>query len=237
MGAAAAVTLRTSSGELLSEHPLSVLAHLRSDDLAPVRSPIAYKGQRHLPGYLWMSTLGRLVFYESRLEMVVLMQLDFELPLQAVVEQPFVLHYRSNGRTYRHTPDYLVWPRGGRPLLVNVKPKRFMLHERSQRAFFVCWDTCASLGWDYTTQCEPEPVRHANLSWLVGFRRRPPRFEQYSLELMERAVEPLPIGELVKAVGTAALVRPVLFHLLWTKRLSFDLNERLSDTTLVTVAG
>lgn len=37
-----------------------------------MREPRAYKGQRNVPGYFWMSKLNRLVWYESRLEMVIL---------------------------------------------------------------------------------------------------------------------------------------------------------------------
>ncbi len=34
-------------------------------------------------------------------------------------------------------------------------------------------------------------------------------------------------------IGPSALVRPVLFHLLWQQRLTVDLTTRLTDETLV----
>jgi hypothetical protein len=62
-----------------------------------------------------MSKLERLVSYESRLEMIILKQLDFDPDLYEVLPQPVVLHFTSGGKRYRHIPDYLAW-RANTPL-------------------------------------------------------------------------------------------------------------------------
>lgn len=64
------ITYKTGAGRLLAQHrPQQFIARALDDDIQAVRLPTAYKGQRHLPGYLWMSRMNALVAYESRLEM------------------------------------------------------------------------------------------------------------------------------------------------------------------------
>lgn len=226
-----------ASGKLLQEQPLTLLAHYRPGELLPIREPIAYRGQRHLPGLFWMSKLGRSVYYESRLEMVILKQLDFDPGLRDVLPQPFTLHFSWKGKRFHHTPDYLAWRTDAPPpRLINVKPQQYVARERNQRAFSACEAACSQIGWTYSTQSEPPPVILANLNWLAGFRRPPPDFALYATALAERAVDPTPIAVVLEGVGPPAIVRPVLFYLLWVRQLEFDINQRLSDASLVRLA-
>lgn len=229
-------SFRLGSGTLLEEQPLNLLAQYRPGELRPVREPIAYKGQRHLPGLFWMSKLERLVSYESRLEMVILKQLDFDPGLHDVLHQPFVLHFCWKGKRFRHTPDYLAWRTDSPPLLINVKPKQYVPRVGNQRAFSACEAACSQIGWTYSTQSELSSVILANLNWLAGFRHPPPDLARYATALAERAADPAPIAVILDGVGLPALVRPVLFYLLWTRHLEFDITQTLSDASLVWLA-
>jgi len=224
------------SGTLTQEQALTSLRHHQPDELRPVREPSAYKGQSHRPGLFWISKLGRLVSYESRLEMIILKQLDFDRDLCEVLPQPIVLHFTSDGKRYRHIPDYLAWRASTPPELINVKPRKYTGRERNQRAFSACKAACAEISWTYSTQCEPPATVLANLNWLGGYRRQPPQFARYAPVLAERAATPAPIAVLVEGLGVPSLVRPVLFHLLWIHQLQFDLHQTLSDSSIVSLA-
>lgn len=237
MDATITATFRAATGTLLEEQPLDSFALFQPDELRPVRKPVSYKGQSHLPGYFWMSTLNRLVSYESRLEMVILKQLDFDPTVSEVLPQPCVLHFSVDRKAYRHIPDYLVWRTDADPQVINVKPRQYVEKERNQRAFSASRIACARIGWTYETRSEPPATVLANLNWLAGFRRPPPNVDQYAQVLIERAAEPLSIRALIAGVGLPALVRPVLFYLLWTHQLNFELQHVLSDMSVVSRPG
>lgn len=140
------ITYKTGAGKLLSQHkPRQFMARALNDDIQAVRLPTAYKGQRHLPGYQWMSRMNALVAYESRLEMTILLQLDFNKAVAHVTSQPFVLHYEHETKFYRHTPDFFVRYGDGNGEVVNVKPRQFVQKEQNVRAFEACRGAAAEL--------------------------------------------------------------------------------------------
>lgn len=229
------VTYCLASGQVEKLRPIADLKLLKVGSLRPFRIPPAYKNQRHLPGQYWVAQLGRLIRCESRLEMTVLKRIDFERRVQAIVPQPCVLHFTDQGKARSHIPDFLVWPQDdGPPLLLNVKPSAFVDLPRNRQCFDVCSAVCEQVGWDYSTQTEPPAVFLANLNWLAGYRRQPLAHVQYAPDFL-RSVEagPRTIDSLVASVGPPALVRPVLFHLLWTARLYVDMSELLSDRSQI----
>src|SRR5690348_3587812 len=103
------ITYKTKTGKIFHKHkPQQFAARALTHDIQSVSLPVSYKSQKHLPGYFWMSRMIALVAYESRLEMTILLQLDFNRAIRYVVSQPFLLHYQVKSRVYRHTPDFLV---------------------------------------------------------------------------------------------------------------------------------
>ena len=59
----------------------TTLDRLAVDDVVagiPVREFRSYKGRQHYSGWYWSSSLGRLVVYESRLELARIMLADFD---------------------------------------------------------------------------------------------------------------------------------------------------------------
>lgn len=231
------VSLLLSSGARVEQRELPLLAKCAPGELQPVREPRAYKGQRNVPGYFWMSKLNRLVWYESRLEMVILKQIDFDPLLIDVLPQPFVLHYRDAKGSASHTPDYLAWYRDGSRRVFNVKPAKFVHKPNNQRAFAACAEACRAINWQYSTQAEPPPQYFANLSWLAGYRRRPPHFETYASAIIEGIGAGTTIGSLLPDLGPPALVRPVLFYLMWVRQIDIDMHSVLSDESSVRLAG
>jgi len=181
--------------------------------------------------------MDALVAYESRLEMITLLQLDFNKAIRHVLSQPFVLHYHAKNKMYSHTPDFLAIYDNGAAEVINVKPQKFIHAERNRRAFSACKDAAIEMGWAYSTRCEIQPVFMRNLKWLGGYRRAPVGLREYAPLLIEIAKERISIGEAIKAVGgMAPLIRPVLFHLLWTGVLEVDLYTRMTDSALLNIS-
>jgi hypothetical protein len=231
------ITYKIGTGKLLSRHkPCQFIERALADDIQAVRLPAFYKGQRHLPGYLWVSRMNALVAYESRLEMTILLQLDFDKAVANIVSQPFVLHYLSESGHHHHTPDFFVRYADGNGEVVNVKPRQFINKPKNARNFEVCRTAAIEMGCAYSTRSELDPTYLANLGWLAGYRRPPAGLTNYGESIINAASDPVPLQAVIARVeGSAALIRPVLFHMLWIGLLATDLYSRLSGQSLVWV--
>lgn len=203
-----------------------------------VRRIPSYRGQVGLPGLYWFAALDRLIPYESRLEMLNLMLLDFEVECVDVLSQPMVLHFSlDDGSTPWHVPDFLVSMPSGRILLVDVKPRHQVEKPKHQATFSLTQEWCDRLGWDYRVLSEPDEVYMRNLRWLSGFRRRPVDFGAFADDLLEAVGGGARrIGALLVSFDAPVLVRPVLFHLLWRRLLTFEMHSALEDSTMVTLS-
>ena len=178
--------------------------------------------------------MNGLVAYESRLEMTILLQLDFNKTIQQVVSQPFVLHYQANKRIYRHTPDFLAIYDNGAAEIINVKPRRFIQVERNRRAFTVCQKAAVEMGWAYSTRCEIDSIYLRNLKWLSGYRRVPVGFSKYGPQLLRITNTSISIDDAIDVIEELpTIIRPILFHLLWSGDIQADLYSRLTGKTLI----
>src|SRR5579859_1658087 len=84
------VTYRAGDGGVVE----TTLDRVAVGDVAgglPVREFRWYKGRRHYSGWYWSATTGRLVAYESRLELARIMLADFDPLVTAIAAQPFLL--------------------------------------------------------------------------------------------------------------------------------------------------
>ena len=69
--------------------------------------------------------------YESMLERDFLLRTEFSSDVLAIISQPVSIPFTTNGRSYKYTPDFLVYYRLGdrhfedypKPMLVEVKPE------------------------------------------------------------------------------------------------------------------
>lgn len=75
----------------LHEGPLEVMWSTRFEAAGQVRAFPSYQGQRNFPGWYWAATSGKLVGFESWVELGHLMRLDSEPDVVAVASQPFRL--------------------------------------------------------------------------------------------------------------------------------------------------
>ncbi|MFE7541056.1 hypothetical protein [Streptomyces platensis] len=80
----------------------------------------------------------------------------------------------------------------------------------------------------------PDKVVAANVRWLAGYRH-PRHRDAGGLEqaVLEAFTEPRPLMAGAAAAGEVLTALPVLYHALWSGRLTADLERPLGEHTLV----
>jgi hypothetical protein len=202
----------------------------------PFRKPSAYRGQRNFPGWWWSATTRSHVVYESWLERHHIIEADRDVRVTGISGQPFQLTWPEGKRQMRHVPDLFCRMLEGAGVVTDCRPAHKMNEDFMHKAE-VTAAACKLIGWGYRAVGEPDPVWAANLRWLSGYRH--PRFSDERLEelLLTIFTCPQPLGRASRQAGDPIRVRPVLFHLLWRRRLSADLGRPLGETTVVTACA
>ena len=210
---------------------------VRFEVMSPARRFAARKGQRHLPGLWWSSTVAGHVGYESWLERDHLIWLDWDRAVMGIASQPFWLSWTGpDGRDVAHAPDFFVRRTDGSAVVVDCRPAErrpagdLAKFEATRRA-------CGLVGWEYRLVGAPDPIVTANLRWLAGYRH--PRHGSPELMAALRAAFAAPTLLMAgaEAVGDPIAVLPVLFHLLWQHELVTDLSVPLHPCAAVTRAA
>ncbi len=228
------LTYQNSKGNINHKQKLSDIERDQVRNFRQIRKIEAYKGQKHMPGFYYMRAMRELVAYESRLEMVTLLQLDYNPSTSWVISQPFILHYIVGKTEYTHVPDYLSITETDDVTVIDVKPKKFVNDKENQRAFEATASACSSAGWTYSVQSEPHLLFLENLRWLAGFRRHSPIIDLYAETLIETCqAKALPLRELVSSVGHPAVVRPILFHLLFHRSLWINMYAQFTNGSII----
>jgi hypothetical protein len=201
----------------------------------PVREFRWVKGQRHYSGWYWSATTGGLVVYESRLEMARIMLADFCPDVVGIAAQPMQLVGTDGDRTRRHVPDLLLVHADGGVTVVDVKSP----HKRQDVEVRALMDwtrhTVGLRGWAFEEWYGAAAQVLTNVAFLAGYRRRGVVAEELIPAVLQATAEgasPLEIGQRMKPVHPL-LVRPVVLHLVWSGRLSADLDAPLAVTSLL----
>jgi hypothetical protein len=199
----------------------------------PVREFRWYKGRRHYSGWYWSATTGRLVAYESRLELARIMLADFDPRVTAIAAQPFRLAGPDGAGRRRHVPDILLADASG-VTVVDVKApgKR---EDPAVRAVMEWTRAVAGLrGWGFEEWYGAGPVLLANVSFLAGYRRSSVIEGRLVPAVLAAAGGGRPIAEIEQqASAPAVLVRPAVLHLLWSGALVTDLERPLGSLSVV----
>lgn len=176
---------------------------------------------------------------ESRLEQFAVQRLSCDVQVSSITAQPFLLTWFDveMEKWVGHVPDLLAQRVGQSPLLIDVKPLKYVDQTDNRRAFSMTAEFCQQIGWTYAVWSEPNPVYLLNLRYLTGFFRPPVETEQLQPAIMQLIRQrPRTIGEIAAALQPECLVRPVVFHLLWAQQLMTDLELNLDDHRLLHIA-
>lgn len=171
------------------------------------------------------------VIYESRLELARLLFADFDPSVRRVVAQPFLLKDEVDGAVRKHIPDYLLVTDEG-PVVVDVKP----LHRLSKPevAFTFGWtrEVVEVRGWKYEVWSEPPAAQVENIRFLSGYRRDWLFDRGLVDELRGAELDGVPLRRAAASLPSRPeeQVRFAVYHLLWTRELTVDLDRPLSPT-------
>lgn len=210
------------------------------EDGYPVRQPASYHGQWSKPGWFYMSSMDRMVGYESLFESWVLLDLDFAGQCAQVLPQPCRFHFDRSRLPYRHVPDYLVRDVTGARTLIDVKGARRAAEPRNQLVFGLTKDACDRLGWSFRLATEPAPAYFRNVRFLAGVRHR--RFGMpldgpvaaLAGEIAARGGMRWVDAEALLASDVAPWLLPrVVARALWCHMIEADLTVPISGATLL----
>ncbi len=205
----------------------------------PVREFRSYKGRQHYPGWYWSAALGRLVVYESRLELARIMLADFDPAVAGLAAQPFLLAGADGSRIRRHVPGLLLVGADGGVTVVDVKAPSRMADPVVAAQFAWTREVCAERGWGFEVWSGADPRLLANVRFLAGYRRKTFIAADLIPVVLDVASGQPPVGAIERELSgqhPPVLVRPVVLHLLWTGRLQADLTCPLSADTPVRLA-
>jgi hypothetical protein len=209
------------------------------DDLVaglPVREFRWYRGRRHYSGWYWSSTTGRLVAYESRLELARVMLADQDRDVVAIAAQPFQLTGLDGGRIRRHVPDFLLVNGAGAVTVVDVKPAATVTDPLVMAVFAWTRALAGWRGWEFEVWSGADQRLLDNVCFLAGYRRQAVIAAPLIPVVLGAAGGQSSIGAIERAMSAKhprSLVRPVIMHLLWHGRLEADLATPLSADTAV----
>jgi len=228
------VLYRTADGQALRNAGPEVMAAYPIAELFPVRDVNNHHGQQHRTGYYASRKAGRSLKFESGLERLRMMFLDFDPTVTTYAAQPFTLTWEWNGKTYGYTPDLLIVRPGQERTVEDVKPVEFRNSSKNTPAFEAALEAFPPVGLSFNLWSPPSAVVCYNVRHLAGYRRTPVYTPTLSREILARTADgPVPLAELAEATSHHLLTRPVIFHLLWTHRLHTDLEQPLSQNSLI----
>jgi hypothetical protein len=203
---------------------------------SPVRDFVRYRGQRHYSGWYWSSTTGRLLAYESRLELARIQLADFDPEVGGIAGQPFRLSGPDGGAAREHVPDLLLASADGGFTVVDVKDPGRLGKPEVRAQFAWTEQVCALRGWGFEAWSGEGAALLANIRMLAGYRREETIFTAAVADVLAAARQPASIGSIEATLAAdhpLVLIRPVILHLLWTGALTADLSRPLSVQAIV----
>ncbi|MFE3070214.1 TnsA-like heteromeric transposase endonuclease subunit [Streptomyces sp. NPDC059247] len=213
--------------------PFADVWAVRFEQAAPVRTFQSYRGQRHLPGLWWSSTVGGHIGYESWLERDHVMLMDFDPSVVGISSQPFWLFWQSeSGKGISHAPDYFARRDDGSAVVIDCRPAN-RRKPRDLAKFEATRAACDQVGWEFRLVGAPDAIVVRNVRWLAGYRHPRHRMEPVVSELLQVFTEPQPLMDGASAAGEPITVLPVLFHLLWSHELAASVTVPLHAATVV----
>jgi hypothetical protein len=194
-----------------------------------LRRPASGAASKHVPVRAYAQTVGGHLMLESGLEHDLVRVLDREPDVTWIVPQPLQLEW-GVGRRRKHVPDLLAVGPDDSVTVWDVKTVTAAGLDNFDTARRVTEEACASVGWKYAVFTGLPAVHRHNLLWLHAYRSRPTWADRWEAHLLAAASDGSTLGDLVGCDPESACL---VWHLIWSGRLSADLTCRLSPTTRV----
>jgi hypothetical protein len=213
--------------------PLSSCCSTRFEEALPSQPFRFEKGLQSFAGWWYFAMTGSHVGFESWLERDHLMLMDFDPGVVAVSSQPFWLRWTDGeGRSRRHAPDFFARRADGTAVVTDVRPDD-RIPARDAEVFAVTAGACEAAGWEYRRAGGLDPVLVANVRWLSRYRHHRCLVPEVAAVLAEAFAGGRGLFEGAEMAGDRLQVLPVLFHLMWCRRLAADLTVPLGASSVV----
>ncbi len=208
-------------------------------ECSPVRTFRWHKGQQHFPGWYWSATELGHVMYESRLELLRLMIADFDSDVVAIRSQPFRMEYTDTAnKRRRHVPDFALILADQRMRIVNVKPAERLSDPKVRESLDSAHATLQSHGFETEiwTGCDPQLA--TALRFIAGYRNAALFSDEDTSSAHECLHGAMTIAEAEARLRARNIQhpRPLVLHLIWTRKLLIDLSGPITSASHLEVA-
>lgn len=190
---------------------------------------------------------GRSLPYESTLERDLIIVHAFREDVEDIVAQPITVPFVKNGITYKYTPDFFIKfaEDAGKPNMI-IEVKLYDLWRANWRDWSTKWKTmqryCKDNGYVFHIYDESRIKNTAlsNINLLMKFKNSTIEEEDKEAVLKQvRLMGTTTIDYLLTRFYTGSFLcnhgLRVIYHLLATKRLKFNLFLEINDLTEVWV--
>jgi len=184
--------------------------------------------------------LGRMVQFESLLELDFIHLLEYDPTVTRYEEQPLTIEYQYGKKTLRYTPDFHV-VHSETHTLVECKPDKFVDTDENRRKFSAAEAWCAERDWRFqvaTAATIRGGNRLQNIKFLYQFARR-----EVTPSIRARLYAELLVASQLSLSVLAAAIDPshpadgliALYHLAYRGELALSLDAPLTPDTPVTL--
>lgn len=226
-------------GQVVQQRWADAALAVAFEDLAPVSAFPVIPGRRWGPGLWWSATTGRHVSAGSNAMRTQLMVLDRDPDVTALAGQPVRLLWRNpRGQVRSWVPQLFARYTDGTALLADCPSRPDAGGERALGAAQAVAEACGHVGWTYRRLTPLDDILAANLKWLAGYRHpRNAGRPGLTAAVLEAFARPRPLIEGAQATGDPIEVLPAVFHALWHRQLTTDLDTPLHERAMVVSLG
>ncbi len=202
---------------------------------APVRESPNWPGQKNITGYVYSTINNDLLWRESNVEAICVLDAEYSGRFVRLASQPFDYRYNDGTRSW-HVPDYFGLDTKGSFSAFDVKERSAYSREvRSAMARFA--DAMAEIGIEHEMWHEPSLVRRHNLRRLSRVRL-PGIVHGPTVEAADQLwIAGDTYGDLEQRMLSAGcesmFIRYAIDFLIWHRRFAVDLEQRFQLDTLL----
>jgi hypothetical protein len=196
------------------------------------RKPKSYPRQRNYFGLYYFAQTKSHVWHESLNEANMMAFLDHTEQIVEIASQPMKMVFADGSW---HVPDLLALHSNHRQVVYDIKPSE-KITSRALAQFAKTLAVCQTVGWGYQVLNTLPQQMQTNLTHLSYFKH--PLFHPHSADLnhlLESLAQPMRFDKAagILCPGSQPHGRSALFHLLWLRTISTDLNHRIDSSTLI----
>lgn len=201
----------------------------------PARKSPNFPGQKNITGYVFSGIGGNLLWRESNVEAICVLEAEYSHRFVGLVSQPFDYRYNDATRSW-HVPDFFGLDMNGTYSTFDVKEQSaYSAEVRSAMSRFA--DSMEEIGIGHAMWHEPSLVRRHNLRRLSRVRL-PGIVHESTVQAADQLwIVGDTYGDLeikMNAAGCPSMfVRYAIEFLIWHRRFEVDLEQRLCLETLL----